>query len=113
MAGVGLVSTSRPTTLGPVFVTPVPASTDAAAALPKLTAGGDAAPALLDTEAMPTVESTTKAPSAEILRTAREVAVAVFIGKLASSWCDVVAAWHTKIGSISYGARIEIGAHER
>jgi hypothetical protein len=59
------------------------------------------------------VESTTKAPSAEILRTAREMAVAVFIGKLASSWCDVVAAWQTKIGSISYGARIEIGAHER
>ena len=70
-----------------------PASTDAAEALPKFTAGGDAAPALVDTEAKPTVQSTNNAPSAEILRTAREVAVAVFIGKLASSRCDVVA-WH-------------------
>src|SRR5256885_11716476 len=84
MAGLGLVSTSRPTALGPVFVTPAPASTDAAEALPKFTAGGDAAPALVDTEAKPTVQSTNNAPSAEILRTAREVAVGGFIREVAS-----------------------------
>jgi len=46
IAGVGLVSRSRFNTLGPVFVTPAPASTDAAAAVPRLMVVGVAAPAL-------------------------------------------------------------------